>query len=286
VLALDVADIVRHLIEILDGELGSIAVRSDGDEALVVELEVGKDIEPGEAEVAGGEVVGEAVEADPELISQIRAEGVVFREREKVVAVGLGGKEGRQIGSGILSALGIEDVTETERVSAADGVIGAGGEGVEVGKGGGQDVVVAERDVGVSTGSGNGEVLRTGGLVEAGVVSRGVDTSAASAGKVGGRGVLLILSEVVGAEAFRGRNAVEGGEACGGRGAEVVVQALADGVALIVGEEEELVAEDGSAELAAIAIVVVTAYGSLAPGNTACRVEIAGLEVLMTLPWK
>ena len=39
VLTFDVADVVRRLIEVLDGELRGVAVRAEGDIALIVELE-------------------------------------------------------------------------------------------------------------------------------------------------------------------------------------------------------------------------------------------------------
>ena len=78
VLAVDIADVVRRLVEVLDGELRRVAVRTDRDIALIVKLEGGELIQARVGEVARCESVCVPVEPDAELVGQVRCEGVVF----------------------------------------------------------------------------------------------------------------------------------------------------------------------------------------------------------------
>jgi hypothetical protein len=87
------------------------------------------------------------------------------------------------------------------------------------------------------------------------------------------------LLQVDGAET--GGETVDVGQTGACWNADITALVDVDGVALVVGEEEKLVMNDGAADLAAIAIVVELRVGDLAAGGTAFGVEVAVLEVLV-----
>ena len=124
------------------------------------------------------ERVGVAVEADAELVGQVRREGVVLRQREEVELEGLPGVEDREtlLSGGVRLRLGVVEEAAAERVLRGDVVVDAGGEGVEVGGGSGSNQVVAEGNVmRGACGICDGEDLRAGGAGVADVVIRVCD---------------------------------------------------------------------------------------------------------------
>ena len=114
--------------------------------------------------------------------------------------------------------------------------------------------------------------LTARGFVEASVINQAVD--------LGGRNWCVFGEdcEVVGVE---GRDASEGSHAGRGRGAEVILTALTDAVALKVGKVEELVFLDGATGLTTPAVVVIAGIRDLAALNGVFSVEVAVLEVFV-----
>ncbi len=150
VLAFYPADVIRSLIHVLDGELGGIAVRTDADEALIVELKVGELIKAGEGEVARAQNVAVTVVSDAELVGQVRSEGVVLRESDEMVFEGLGCKEDRQVRGSIFGSLRVVDITTADAVLGVDVPIHAGCKRIEVREVRRVDQHVAQGDVGRS----------------------------------------------------------------------------------------------------------------------------------------
>src|SRR5690242_10392298 len=97
--ALGPADVIDALIEILNGELGRLGVRSDL-QAVATQIqqdEIGEGIQPWIFETAVGQGVVITVEAHPELIDERRSEGVVLAEGEKMEPERLDSIEGGKV---------------------------------------------------------------------------------------------------------------------------------------------------------------------------------------------
>src|ERR1035437_8072985 len=90
VLALDPGDVVGRLVEVLNGELGSVAVDAKGEAVLIgVERQEGELVQAGVGEVSGHFGVAVAVEPKAKLVGQIRREEVVLGESKQVPLEGL-----------------------------------------------------------------------------------------------------------------------------------------------------------------------------------------------------
>ncbi len=208
---------------------------------------------------------------------------MVFRERDEVVAEGLGREEDRKISGSIDRSLAVPDVAATDAVLGAKVPVYACSQGIEVAERRSGDKIVAKGDLRrgswiglIDCGVSDSEILTTGCLVAAGKVSRGVNL------RGGGGHVLEVLRQVSGAESI-GWQGVERSETGSSGSAEVIGgRALADGVALVVHEEEELVLEDRTANLAAVAVVIIARGWDLAACDSCGCIQIAVLEVLVS----
>ena len=121
VLAMDVADVIRQLVEVLDGRLRRVGIGAEIQSTLIVKDEVWEGIETRVGEASGGCDVVVAVKAYADLIDEVGCEVVIFAEGDEVVDVGQGQKECREGRSGINTGVVVIDVASAEAVLRRDG---------------------------------------------------------------------------------------------------------------------------------------------------------------------
>jgi len=99
--ALGPSQVVSDLIEVLNCELGPIAIRPNLKSIEVVKLQVGEVVQPRKAELSRVYDLREPVKANAELIQQRRRERVVLTQSKYVETVRFDSVKRRQIGCSV-----------------------------------------------------------------------------------------------------------------------------------------------------------------------------------------